>query len=64
MTVANQVPAQMTPFDAALGLLRARRFSIFCVASLLSNPGTWGQQVAEYRRSASLSDAYVVMKSI
>src|SRR5665213_1507296 len=31
----------------SLKLLRTRRFGTFCFASLLSNLGTWAQQVAE-----------------
>lgn len=34
-------------FTASLLLLRTRRFGTFCVAALLSNLGTWAQQVAE-----------------
>jgi len=34
-------------FAEALRLLRTRRFGTFCFASLLSNLGTWAQQVAE-----------------
>ncbi len=34
-------------FLRSLRLLRARRFGTFCFASLLSNLGTWAQQVAE-----------------
>jgi len=34
-------------FAKSLRLLRTRRFGTFCVASLLSNLGTWAQQVAE-----------------
>ena len=34
-------------FGASLRLLRTRRFGTFCVASLLSNIGTWAQQVAQ-----------------
>jgi MFS family permease len=36
-----------TPFTESLGLLRTRRFGTFWFASLLSNIGTWAQQVAE-----------------
>ena len=34
-------------FRQSLELLFSRRFGIFCFASLLSNIGTWAQQVAE-----------------
>ena len=34
-------------FAQSLNLLRTRRFGTFCFASLLSNLGTWAQQVAE-----------------
>lgn len=37
----------MTAFTNSLRLLRTRRFGTFCFASLLSNLGTWAQQVAE-----------------
>lgn len=37
----------MTPFAESLLLLRTRRFGTFCIASFLSNLGTWAQQVAE-----------------
>src|SRR5580693_10323675 len=37
----------MSAFSESLALLRTRRFGIFCFASLLSNIGTWAQQVAE-----------------
>ena len=37
----------MNAFSESLGLLRTRRFGTFCFASLLSNIGTWAQQVAE-----------------
>ena len=37
----------MTAFTDSLRLLRTRRFGTFCFASLLSNLGTWAQQVAE-----------------
>ena len=33
--------------EASLRLLRTRRFGTFCFASLLSNIGTWAQQVAQ-----------------
>ena len=33
--------------EASLHLLRTRRFGTFCFASLLSNIGTWAQQVAQ-----------------
>ncbi|HUK07419.1 MAG TPA: MFS transporter [Stellaceae bacterium] len=39
--------AERTSFGASLRLLRTRRFGTFCFASLLSNLGTWAQQVAE-----------------
>ena len=37
----------MSAFRNSLSLLRTRRFGTFCFASLLSNIGTWAQQVAE-----------------
>ena len=37
----------MNTFVESLQLLRTRRFGTFCFASLLSNVGTWAQQVAE-----------------
>ena len=37
----------MNSFTESLLLLRTRRFGTFCIASLLSNLGTWAQQVAE-----------------
>ena len=37
----------MNTFQESLSLLRTRRFGTFCFASLLSNIGTWAQQVAE-----------------
>ncbi|HUH85934.1 MAG TPA: MFS transporter, partial [Stellaceae bacterium] len=47
----RRVPASAaaTPsaFVQSLHLLRTRRFGTFCFASLLSNLGTWAQQVAE-----------------
>ena len=36
-----------TTFVQSLRLLATRRFGTFCIASLLSNLGTWAQQVAE-----------------
>ncbi len=38
---------QMNSFADSLRLLRTPRFGTFCIASLLSNLGTWAQQVAE-----------------
>jgi hypothetical protein len=40
-------PPPVTAFRESLDLLRTRRFGTFCFASLLSNIGTWAQQVAE-----------------
>ncbi|HEY1312055.1 MAG TPA: MFS transporter, partial [Pseudolabrys sp.] len=37
----------MNAFGQSLALLRTRRFGTFAIASLLSNIGTWAQQVAE-----------------
>jgi len=37
----------MNSFADSVKLLRTRRFGTFCFASLLSNLGTWAQQVAE-----------------
>lgn len=39
--------ARPSSFAQSLRLLRTRRFGTFCAASLLSNLGTWAQQVAE-----------------
>jgi MFS family permease len=38
---------QLNTFGASLALLRTRRFGTFWFASLLSNIGTWAQQVAQ-----------------
>ncbi len=38
---------RLANFAESLELLRTRRFGTFCFASLLSNLGTWAQQVAE-----------------
>lgn len=38
---------QMNTFGESLALLRTRRFGTFWFASLLSNIGTWAQQVAQ-----------------
>ena len=38
---------QQSTFSESLALLRTRRFGTFFFASLLSNIGTWTQQVAE-----------------
>lgn len=46
-TVSNRLSANTKSFADSLGLLRTRRFGTFCFASLLSNLGTWAQQVAE-----------------
>ncbi len=46
-TVAGWFLAHRTSFADSLRLLRTRRFGTFCFASLLSNLGTWAQQVAE-----------------
>ena len=40
-------PLAMGAFAQSLRLLGTRRFGTFCFASLLSNLGTWAQQVAE-----------------
>lgn len=45
--VAGWFLARRTSFANSLTLLRTRRFGTFCFASLLSNLGTWAQQVAE-----------------
>ena len=37
----------MTAFRESIALLLTRRFGTFCLASLLSNIGTWAQQVAQ-----------------
>jgi len=39
--------SQRSAFGASLALLSARRFGTYIVATLLSNMGTWAQQVAE-----------------
>jgi len=47
---ANLAPAGLpreSAFRGSLNLLATRRFGTFCFASLLSNMGTWAQQVAE-----------------
>ena len=41
------MPMQDTAFRRSLDLLRSRRFGTFWFASLLSNIGTWAQQVAQ-----------------
>lgn len=41
-----------TASTESLGLLRTRRFGTFGFASLLSNIGTWAQQVAEFQAKA------------
>ncbi len=41
------MPRQESALHASLELLATRRYGTFCVASLLSNMGTWAQQVAE-----------------
>jgi len=41
------VTSPLTTFRESLALLRTRRFGTFWIASLLSNIGTWAQQVAE-----------------
>lgn len=38
---------QESAFRASLELLATRRYGTFCIASLLSNMGTWAQSVAE-----------------
>jgi MFS family permease len=45
--VAGWFLARRTSFANSVALLRTRRFGTFCFASLLSNLGTWAQQVAE-----------------
>src|SRR4029077_3539358 len=40
-------PTSIRTFRESLGLLATRRFGTFWFASLLSNIGTWAQQVAE-----------------
>ncbi len=40
-------PTHQSAFRESLGLLATRRYGTFCLASLLSNMGTWAQQVAE-----------------
>ena len=44
---AHDPASAITSFAQSLQLLRTRRFGTFCFASLLSNLGTWAQQVAE-----------------
>ena len=43
----SRVRSGAAAFRASLKLLFSRRFGIFFVASLLSNMGTWAQQIAE-----------------
>jgi len=43
----SALAAATQDFAASFGLLRTRQFGTFCFASLLSNLGTWAQQVAE-----------------
>ena len=45
--VIDDPSAKTSAFAKSLRLLRTRRFGTFCFASLLSNLGTWAQQVAE-----------------
>jgi len=45
--VPASASAPPSAFVQSLRLLRTRRFGTFCFASLLSNLGTWAQQVAE-----------------
>ena len=45
--VTRNHSAKASSYAASLRLLRTRRFGTFCFASLLSNLGTWAQQVAE-----------------
>ncbi len=49
------VPGTAETFRASMALLRTRRFGTFWVASLLSNIGTWAQQVAQPWLMLSLS---------
>lgn len=46
-TVNGAAAAGRSAFAESIGLLATRRFGTFVVASLLSNMGTWAQQVAE-----------------
>lgn len=43
----KQTPTYKNSLSESLQLLRTRRFGTFWVASLLSNIGTWAQQVAQ-----------------
>ncbi len=43
----NTAAARHSTFSESVGLLATRRFGTFVIASLLSNMGTWAQQVAE-----------------
>ena len=45
--MATRIAGQRSTFGESLGLLRTRRFGTFCFASLLSNIGTWAQQIAQ-----------------
>lgn len=45
--MVNNARAARNTFTESIGLLTTRRFGTFVIASLLSNMGTWAQQVAE-----------------
>ena len=48
-------------FRSSLDLLFTRRFGVFCLASLLSNLGTWAQQVAQPWLLLSLGASSMVL---
>jgi hypothetical protein len=50
----------MTAFADPLRLRRTRRFETFCFATLLSNFGTWAQQVAEPWLLLTLASSFLI----
>ncbi len=50
-----------TAFDQSIALLRTRRYGTFVGATLLSNLGTWAQQVAEPWLLLSLGSSSVIL---
>jgi len=46
-SISLNIAKQKRTFRQSLSLLRTRRFGTFCFASLLSNLGTWAQQIAQ-----------------
>ena len=45
--MTDGAPKPESAFRSSVNLLFTRRFGVFCLASLLSNLGTWAQQVAQ-----------------